>query len=102
MKLESDSLEAKIVRFLQEIYPVTLKDIRREFRQPEGRLSLALRRLEKAGIIEMEKLPDKTYVRLVRAAGSGGSRPVNRKAIKHEKTKKKAEHGGEDNSVMYG
>lgn len=101
MKLDSDTLEAKIVRFLQEIYPVTLKDIRREFRQPEGRLNLALRRLEKAGIIEMEKMPDRTYVRLVRAEGSVGSRPVNRKAIKHEKVKK-AEYGREDNSVMYG
>ena len=102
MKLESDSLEAKIIKFLREIYPVTLRDIRREFRQPEGRLNLALRRLEKAGIIEMEKLPDKTYVRLIKAAGSVGSRPVNKRAIKHEKTKKKADYGGEDNSVMYG
>lgn len=102
MKLEIDSLEAKIVRFLQEIYPVTLKDIRREFRQPDGRIDLALRRLEKSGIIEIEKLPDKTYVRLIRATSYVGSRPVNKKAIKHEKTKKKAEYGGEDNSVMYG
>jgi len=102
MKLESGSIEARIVKFLREIYPVTLKDIRREFREPSGRIDLALRRLEKGGIIEIEELPDKTYVRLIQAVGSVGSRPVKKKAIKHEKTKKRAEYGGEDNSVMYG
>jgi len=102
MKLEKDSLEARIVRFLQEIYPVTMKDIRREFREPAGRIDIALKRLQMAGIIEIERLPDTTYIRLIKAVGSVGSRPLNRRAIKHERSKKRAEYDGEDNSVMYG
>ena len=102
MKLDSSSLEAKIVKFLREIYPVTLRDIRREFRQPKGRLDLALKRLEQAGIIELEFLPDRTYVRLVKAVGSVGNRPVNGKAIKHEKGRAKPRSSSDGDSVMYG
>ena len=102
MKLESSSLEARIIRFLREIYPVTMRDIKREFREPAGRIELALRRLEQAGIVEMEALPDRTYVRLVKAVGSVGNRPVNRKAVKQEKGPKRPHSTDSDDSVMYG
>ncbi len=102
MKLESGSLEAKIVQFLREIYPVTMRDIRREFRQPAGRLDLAIRRLERAGIIELEVLPDRTYVRLVKPVGSVGNRPVNRKAVKRENGKKGTFSPPDEDSLMYG
>ncbi|UCE91937.1 MAG: MarR family transcriptional regulator [Methanobacteriota archaeon] len=65
MNLELSALEIRIVKFLGENYPVTVDDIRRGLSVRRDTLARALKSLVTKGIVELEPLPDKTYVRLL-------------------------------------
>ena len=65
MKMELSALEMRVVRFLGENYPVTTDDLRKGLSVRPDSLSRALKSLAAKGIIELEPLPDKTYVRLL-------------------------------------
>jgi len=60
------SLEERILRYLLEAYPVTTAMLARDLRVPKSRLNRQLKALVLRGIVELEDLPDKTFVRLLR------------------------------------
>ncbi len=60
------SIEARVLKYLMEAYPVTTAQLARDLRIPEARLARTLKALAVKGVIELEELPDKTFVRLVR------------------------------------
>ena len=60
------SLEERILRYLLEAYPVTTAVLARDLRIPEARLGRVLKGLVTRGVVELEELPDKTFVRLLR------------------------------------
>ena len=60
------SLEERILRYLLEAYPVTAAMLSRGLRVPRSRLDRQLKALALRGIVELEDLPDKTFVRLLR------------------------------------
>ncbi len=65
MKLELSAIEIRVVRFLGENYPVTVEDIRKGLSLRRETILRVLKALAMKGIVELEPLPDKTYVRLL-------------------------------------
>jgi len=78
------SVESRIIRLLLEMYPVTLRDLERELRLHDDVLQRSLKALIARGIVEVEPLPDRTYVRLLRSDFSFvGRKESQRKRVKH-------------------
>lgn len=66
IEIERSSLEARIIEVLLEVYPITIAELREELSLSEKVLEMALKRLQTRGIIALEPLPDKVYIRLLR------------------------------------
>lgn len=58
-------MEDKIIRFLTGGKPTTLTEIRKRFRLSPRRVDFLLKRMQSRGIVQLEPLPDRIYVRLV-------------------------------------
>jgi DNA-binding MarR family transcriptional regulator len=64
LQVKKDSAEHQVLLKLQERYPITLEELRRELRMRAADLDLAIRNLLSMDAIELEPMPDKTFVRL--------------------------------------
>ena len=58
--------EEQIIRILQDRYPVTVEDIKESLHISRKTIDITLHKLQIIGIIQLEPLPDKTYIRLLR------------------------------------
>ena len=65
MKVQVDSLQARIIAILKEWYPITVKELKDELALPSGVLERSLKGLMVKGVIALEPLSDKTYIRLL-------------------------------------
>jgi len=89
IEIERGSLEARIIEVLLEVYPITTKELRRELSLSEKMLDKGLKRLQTHGIIQLEPLPDKVYIRLLRRDFHFiGRKTTQRKPIKRTGRKK--------------
>jgi DNA-binding MarR family transcriptional regulator len=70
MQVKSGSAEHQVLLKLQERYPITLEELRRELKLRDADLDLAIRNLLSMDAIELDPLPDKTFVRLKVVMGS--------------------------------
>ncbi len=61
------SLEERVLRYLLEVYPVTIEDLERELKVKRDRLDRLIKSFLQRGIVEIEELPDKTFIRLIRS-----------------------------------
>lgn len=59
------SLEHRILELLSRVYPITTEDIRRELHVSQARVDRSLKALAQRGVVELDILPDKVYVRLL-------------------------------------
>ena len=100
IEIESDSLEARLLRILLKTYPITVSDLKWDLKVSGGILDRTLKALQSRGIIELEVLPDKTYVRLLRTdIAFVGRKATQRKRFKHKgKRSGKQEYDG----MMFG
>jgi hypothetical protein len=65
MAIQISALEARIVGILKDWYPITVEELRDELSLRRDVLDRALRSLVVKGIIVLEPLSDKTYIRLL-------------------------------------
>jgi len=92
IQINKDSLEARILRFLMQNYPVTLKELSQELKIKESTLKPKLDELRKMGILEFDHLPDKTFIRLLRSDFNFvGIRPEQRRGLMKKFSKHKKE-----------
>ncbi len=100
IEIESDSLEARILRILIKTYPVTVSDLEWDLKISANILQRTMKALQSRGIIELEELPDKTFIRLIRRDISFvGRKATQRKRVKRKGKKvEKSEYDG----MMYG
>jgi len=84
IEIERSSLEGRIITVLMEVYPITLQELKDELKLSEKSLERGIKRLQTRGIIELEILPDKVYIRLLRRDFKFiGRKASQRTAIKH-------------------
>ena len=84
MEILDGTLEARIVHVLLEMYPVTVEDLRRELSARKDVLERTLAVMARRGLVELERLPDRTYIRLARMDFTFvGRKETQRKRVKH-------------------
>lgn len=93
------TIEGRIISFLRKKYPITVRELSGFLNLSEKRTLRYLHKLQVKGILFLEPLSDKTYVRLLRNDFKFISKKRQRKFIKHKKQKKhqKDEYEG----IMY-
>ncbi len=78
------TLESRVIHLLLEMYPATVADIKRELKVRPGLLERTLKALATRGIVELDPLPGRTFVRLLRADFSFvGRKESQRRRVKH-------------------
>lgn len=100
IEITSGTLEERIIKLLQKIYPITVEDMKEELNISKDIVFRALKKFQIKGIIKLEPLPNKTYVRLLRHDFSFIGKKRQRKFIKHKSGSKKQE-SEEYDGIMY-
>lgn len=104
IEIDSDSLEGKIIRLLMEGRPMTINEVADELKISKSRVERKVKALVSKDIIQVEELPDKKYLRLLRRdIKFHGVNPSQEKAIKKKKKEKEEENKGSEKSrrMMY-
>jgi len=100
IEITTDTLEERIIKLLQKTYPITIADIERNLHVSRKQIEWMLQKFQVKGIVRLEPLPDKTYVRLLRTdfLFIGKKQPKTTEQEDHEeKTEKKVDY----DSMMY-
>jgi len=97
------SMEERIIKTLEKEYPITIKDLSRKMGVSERKTKMELIKLQSRGIVELEPLPDKTFIRLIRfdfvfVGRRRQYRFIKKKKIRMEEEKEEKE---EDRGIMY-
>lgn len=100
IEITSGTLEERIIKLLQKIYPITISDIENKLRVSRKIIVRVLQKLQTKGILRLEPLPDKTYIRLLRHDFKFIGKKRQRKFIKHYSGGKKQETKEYD-GIMY-
>ncbi len=98
MKVQVDALQARIISILKDWYPITVEELKDELSLPSGVLERALKALMVKGIIVLEPLTDKTYIRLLVPEIVLDVEP--RKGTKHRPRHRSVDQT-DDDSIMY-
>ena len=85
IEITAGTLEEHIIMLLQKIYPITITDLVRRLHVPRERVEWVLQKFQVKGILKLEPLPDKTYIRLLRNDFHIIGGKHSRKSIKSEK-----------------
>ncbi|MEW6070674.1 MAG: HTH domain-containing protein [Candidatus Thermoplasmatota archaeon] len=102
VKIEEGSLEAQILKILLSQYPITAEELQEALGVREDTLERALHTLQIKGIILLEPLPDKTFIRLTKTGIEFiGRKPSQKKALRHKKEKKKEVEKVKEPDIMY-
>ena len=94
-----DALQARILNILKDWYPITVEELRDELSLPSGVLERALKALMVKGVIELEPLTDKTFIRLLVPEMIF---EVDRNERRRKKKSPPSEAPPRDDSIMYG
>lgn len=100
IEITKGTLEERIIKILQKHYPVTIEQIQNNLHISKEIVNRVLKKLQIHGIVQLEPLPDKTYVRLLRNDFSFIEKKRQRKFIKHQTSNKKKTLK-ENNDIMY-
>jgi predicted transcriptional regulator len=100
IEITAGTIEEQIIRFLQKTYPVTISDLEKNIHISKENIVRVLQKLQVKGIVQLEPLPDKTYIRLLRHDFSFIGKKRQKKFIKHYSRGKKQEFK-EYNGMMF-
>ena len=100
IEINKGTLEERIIKILQKTYPITVKELKYELHLSIPVIERTLKKLQIQGIVQLDILPDKTYMRLIRNDFSFILKKQQKKFIKHQKVSKKQEIE-EYNGYMY-
>ena len=102
IEIDNAGIDAQIIKILQKKYPVTIKDIEKELSISRDRILRVLNQLHVKGIVLLEPLPDKVFVRLLRRDFKFVGKKRQRKFIKHHRTQKPVKViKDDDDDIMY-
>ena len=91
IEIVNGTLEEQIIKLLQKIYPITISDIEKKLHVSRKMILRVLQKFQVKGIVQLEPLSNKTYIRLLRNDFSFVGKKRQRKFIKHRSGKKKQE-----------
>lgn len=100
IEITTGTLEERIIKLLKKTYPITVEYLKKELNISKEIVLRSLKKFQMKGIVKLEPLPDKTYVRLLRHDFSFIGKKRQRKFIKHRSGRKK-QKSDEYNGIMY-
>lgn len=100
IEITRGTLEEQIIKILQKTYPITIKEVAKQIHLSEKQVKWVLNQLQIKGIVKLDPLPDKTYIRLVRQDFRFIGKKRQRKFIKHQK-RSKAPKTEDYDGIMY-
>jgi len=101
IEITTGTIEERIIKILQKNYPITISDVEVKLRTPKNTVARVLQKLQIKNIVQLESLPDKTYIRLLRHDFSFIGKKRQRKFIKHHSGMKKQGSKEEHDDIMY-
>lgn len=66
MQIKTNTIEERVIRILMEKYPITVEELQHALKISMNIIKRVLKKFQVHGIIVLEQLPDKTYIRLLR------------------------------------
>ena len=100
IEIVNGTLEEQIIKLLQKTYPITIKDLEKKLHISRDMIMRVLQKLQIKGIVHVEPLPDKIYIRLIRRDFRFVGKKRQRKFVKHHSGKKRPPPGKYD-GMMY-
>jgi len=100
IEIECGTLEERIIRELQKTYPITVSQLKVRIGISERLLIRELEKLQARGILLLEPLPDKVYIRLLRSDFRFVAKKSQKKFIKRSQKRIESAKEPED-EVMY-
>jgi len=100
IEIVNGTLEEQIIKLLQKTYPITVKDLEKKTKISKNMIIRELQKLQIKGIVHLEPLPDKIFIRLIRRDFRFVGKRRQKKFIKHRSGKKQKEPGKYD-GMMY-
>ena len=100
IEITSGTKEEKIIKILQKTYPITVTDLKERLHISKDNLIRILQKLQIKGILQLEPLPDKTFIRLKRHDFKFIGKKRQKKFIKHHSGIKKQD-SEEYEGIMY-
>ena len=100
IEIKSGTNEEQIIKILQKTYPITVKDIEKKLHISREKIIRILQKLQVKGILQLEPLTDKIFIRLIRNDFKFIGKKRQKKFVKHRsssKTYKKEDYDG----IMY-
>lgn len=100
IEITNGTFEERIIKILQKTYPITVEEIKKKLNISLDTTFRTLKKLQIKGIVMLEPLSDKTYVRLLRHDFRFIGKKRQKKFIKHRSGRKK-QQTEEYNGFMY-
>jgi DNA-binding MarR family transcriptional regulator len=91
IEITTGTIEERIIKLLQKIYPITVSDIGKKLHLSKSTVMRVLKKFQIKGVVRLEPLPDKIYVRLLRCDFSFIGKKQQRKFKKHHSKLEKRE-----------
>jgi DNA-binding MarR family transcriptional regulator len=100
IEIITGTLEERIIKLLLKTYPITVSDIGKKLHLSKSTVMRELKKFQIKGVVRLEPLPDKIYVRLLRRDFNFIGSKRQKKFIKHHSVVKKQESKDYD-GMMY-
>lgn len=100
--ITTGTIEEKIIKTVQERYPLTMEELCRELHLSKEKMRFELHKLQSKGIVSLEPLPDATFVRLERHDIRFVGRRHQETFIKRKKREPTESDEEDDHGIMYG
>jgi predicted transcriptional regulator len=89
IEITTGTEEEQIIKILQKTYPITVSDIEEKLHISREKILRILQKFQVKGIIQLEPLPDKIYIRLKRHDFKFIGKKRQKKFVKHKSSTKK-------------
>jgi DNA-binding MarR family transcriptional regulator len=83
IEIITGTIEERIIKILRETYPITVSDLEKKLNLSRTTIMRVLKKFQIKGIVRLDPLPDKIYVRLLRRDFSFIGKKQQRKFKKH-------------------
>ena len=100
IEITTGTLEERIIKLLKKRYPISVEEISSDLKVSKDKVLRSLKKFQMKGIVRLEPLPDRTFVRLLRHDFSFIGKRHQKKFIKH-RTGKKIQETDEYDGIMY-
>jgi predicted ArsR family transcriptional regulator len=88
IEIITGTLEERIIKLLLKTYPITVSDIGKKLHLSKSAVVRELKKFQIKGVVRLDPLPDKIYVRLLRRDFSFIGKPQRKFAKHHSKIKR--------------